>query len=137
MSWIFSFFISIRQFAYTLVCFLTQPKLIEYAYQVITFKACRGKGPSKNGSISSLNSMIEKAAPILQENEKNETNENNENHENIENHQNNENIENHANQENNENNENIENIENHDNQENNENEECNNQINGAEEGQPK
>ena len=85
MSWIFSFFISIRQFAYTLVCFLTQPKLIEYAYQVITFKACRGRGPSKNGSISSLNSMIEKAAPILQESEKNETNENNENHENNDN----------------------------------------------------
>ena len=77
ISWIFSFFISIRQFVYTLVCFITQPKLIEYAYQVITFKACRSKGPSKNGSICSLNSMIEKTAPILQQNENNENNENN------------------------------------------------------------
>ena len=62
-SWIFCIFISIRQIIYTLVYFLTQEKLKEYAILVLTFKACKKK---RIQNINNLKKETEEAGPIIE-----------------------------------------------------------------------
>ena len=70
-SWFFSVFISVRQIIYTLVCFLTQPKLKEYAWEVITCKTCkrRKKGKIRISKDLLNNNGEKKVEPLLEENE--------------------------------------------------------------------
>ena len=62
-SWIFCIFISIRQIIYTLVYFLTQEKLKEYAILVLTFKTCKKK---RIQNINNLNKESEEVGPIIE-----------------------------------------------------------------------
>ncbi len=62
-SWIFCIFISIRQIIYTLVYFLTQEKLKEYAILVLTFKTCQKK---KIQNINNLQKETEEVGPIVE-----------------------------------------------------------------------
>jgi hypothetical protein len=62
-SWIFCIFISIRQIIYTLVYFLTQEKLKEYAILVLTFKTCKKK---RIQNINNLKKESEEVGPIIE-----------------------------------------------------------------------
>ena len=62
-SWIFCIFISIRQIIYTLVYFLTQEKLKEYAILVLTCKSCQKK---RIQNINYLNKETEEVGPIIE-----------------------------------------------------------------------
>jgi hypothetical protein len=62
-SWIFCIFISIRQIIYTLVYFLTQEKLKEYAILVLTFKTCKKK---RIQNINNLSKEAEEVGPIIE-----------------------------------------------------------------------
>ena len=64
-SWIFCIFISLRQIIYTLVYFLTQEKLKEYAILVLTCKTC------KKRQIKNINNLVKdtnEAEPIFEKN---------------------------------------------------------------------
>lgn len=62
LSWIFSFYISIRQITYIVMYFITQPKLRRYAFLVLTFQVCKKK---KKRSISFITNDVYSINPIV------------------------------------------------------------------------
>ena len=75
-SWVYSLFVSTRQIIYTLVYFLTQQKLKDYAILVLMCKTCKKK--KRRANLAKLTKEANQGKPLFSINDKRESVQSNE-----------------------------------------------------------